>query len=286
MSFNIRKFQAFVVTADTGSFTKAASVLGCSQSSTSRMVQSLEDRWGIRLLERGSAVSLTKEGGAVLPDIRSLCDGYARLSAHVDSLKGIESGLVSIAAPASIAAYRLPAILKRFVSEYVGVEVHITECTYVEAERLVRQGEVDFGFIPGRLDPIAFISTPFERDEILVVAPRGHFPPDRDRISLDEIAHERFVADTETAPLFQEKMANTMISCTTPDITVILALIEAGLGISLLPSLAVCGSDFDIETRHLESPTYRSMQVVHLRDRRLSLAASAFLRCLAIDRSN
>ena len=105
---NIRKFRAFVTSARLGSFTRAAEELGCTQSTVSRMVASLEADWQLRLfLRRGTAPALTSDGQAVLEDADRLCRSYDELHRHVESLRGLDSGAVAIAAPSSIVALRL-----------------------------------------------------------------------------------------------------------------------------------------------------------------------------------
>ena len=107
MEANIHKFQAFVKASECGSFTKTAQELGYTQSSVSRMVQGLEEDWGVRLFERsGGAVKLTKEGEGLLPDVQNVVHSYERLQMKVDDINGLESGTVSIAAPASIISWK------------------------------------------------------------------------------------------------------------------------------------------------------------------------------------
>ena len=89
-----------------------------------------------------------------------------------------------------------------------------------------------------------------------------------------------FVADTETAPLLQRELRHSNVRCVTSNTTAILAMVEAGLGISLLPSLALEGSDTSLDVRHLETPAWRSMYLVHHHASDLSVAARAFLAAL------
>ena len=67
MDKNLQKYEAFVKTVETGSFTRAAALLHYSQSGISRMIADLEQEWGVTLLERGKAgVVLTGLGGLAL----------------------------------------------------------------------------------------------------------------------------------------------------------------------------------------------------------------------------
>ena len=117
----------------------------------------------------------------------------------------------------------------------------------------------------------------YDRDEIVIVAPHGHFKTDNSTISVNDLINERFIADTETAPLLQRELTKLQIHCETSDITAILAMVEAGLGVSLLPSLALERAGFNLDVRHLEHPAFRSIYLVRRRTVDLSLATRAFL---------
>lgn len=283
MDSNVRKIQAFVAAARLGRLSAASGELGVAQSTVSRAVSGLESDWGVSLFERhGPSAMLTPDGERLLDDAEAVCDAYARLTRHVGSLHSLEDGRVGIAAPTSVVAMRLPGPLGRFVADHPKVEVNIGECTYGEAERQLRERQVELAFIPASLEGEGFVSTLFDRDEIVVVAPRGHFPHvgEGGSIAVEALLGERFIADTETAPLFQRELKNPCIHCETSDITAILAMVDAGLGISLLPSLALAKTPFDLDVLHLECPAYRTLYAVRRPDADLSLAMRAFLAYL------
>lgn len=281
MEANIHKFQAFVKAAECGSFTRTAQQLGYTQSSVSRMVQGLEEDWGVRLFERaGGTVRLTKEGERLLPEARAVVQSFERLTMKVDDINGLESGNVSIAAPSSIVSWKLARPLGAFAEDHPNIEIDITESTYGEAEKLLTEGAVDVAFVPKKLDPASFSSKFFHKDEIVVVSKRGHFGEGRSSIPIDLLKDERFIADTETAPLLQKELRHAVVRCETSDFNAILALIDAGLGISLLPMLALGKLPDTLEIHHLEIRAFRTMYMVHRLGQGLSLAALTFLNYL------
>ena len=281
MDTNIRKIEAFVAAARAGSITSAARELGLAQSTASRAVSSLEDDWGVRLFDRcGPELRITAEGRRLLSDAEGVCDAYGRLGRHVAGLRALDDGSLGIAAPTSIVAMRLPGPLGRFAADHPGVDVNIVECTYGEAERHLFDGTVDLAFIPNAPTGEEFVSTLYDKDEIVVVAPRGHFSPEPAAVSIESLLNERFIADTETAPLLQRELTNLRIHCETSDITAILAMVEAGLGVSLLPGLALERTGFDVDVRPLAQPAHRSLYLVRRPEAELSLAARAFLSYL------
>ena len=285
MDARIQKIEAFVATARLGSLTRAARQLGFTQSTASRMVSSLEDEWGVRLFDRcGPLLSLTAEGARPLPDARAVCEASPGLERSIRGLRDVETGAVCVAAPSSIMSRRLAGPLGRFVTEHPKVEISLFECTYQEAEQMLRDGRADFSFVASRVEGPGLVCAPFDRDEIVVVTPMGHFAEDVDPIPVQRLLDERFIVDTETAPVLQRELTSPLIRCTISDITAILALVEAGLGISLLPSLAPERLGHHVEVHHLEVPAHRTVYLAHRRERELSLAATSFLGHLGRER--
>ena len=152
MDSSVQKVRAFEAAARLGSMSRAAEELGVAQSTLSRSVASLEQSWGVRLFDRhGPMLSLTRDGERLLPDARTLCEASAALCRCVLRMSALEDGCVSMAAPSSVVAMRLPGPLGRFSADHPGIEVNINECTYGEAERLLLGGAVELAFIPNRL---------------------------------------------------------------------------------------------------------------------------------------
>ena len=138
------------------------------------MVASLEADWQLRLFHRrGTALVLTSDGEAVLEDADRLCRSYDDLFRHVESLRGLSGGSIAIAAPSSIVALRLAKPLGAFVRSHPGVQVNIIESTYGEAQSLMEKDAVDFAFVPHHMQTEGLECTLFERDELVIVAPRS-----------------------------------------------------------------------------------------------------------------
>lgn len=79
MNNNLQKYQAFVKTVETGSFTHAARLLNYAQSSVSKMIADLEKEWGVTLLERSrSGVQLTACGEQILCRMPTPCSKITR----------------------------------------------------------------------------------------------------------------------------------------------------------------------------------------------------------------
>ena len=111
----LQKYHAFLKTVETGNITKAALELSYSQSSVSKMIADLEKEWDIILFDRGkNGVSLTSDGKALLPAIRSLLASYENLNEQVSELSGLTAGTIRVGLFASAAEEWMPNIIRTF----------------------------------------------------------------------------------------------------------------------------------------------------------------------------
>lgn len=148
MDVNIQKYLAFVKTVECGSFTNAAEILSYSQSGISRMINDLEKEWHVSLLERGKGgVKLTSDGLKLLPYAQNVCNEYLKLQMQVSELNGLHSGLIRIGTFSSVATHWLPKVIKKFQSDYPGIDYELLLGDYTEIENWILEGRVDCGFL-------------------------------------------------------------------------------------------------------------------------------------------
>lgn len=282
MESNINKFVAFVTAAETGNFSEAATRLGYTQSTVSRMISGLEQDWHIHLFSRhGNYVTLTKEGAELLGHAQQICRDYRRLCTKVQDMQALEMGTLRIAASTSVIARKLPEPLGNFAHDFPHVKIQICECTYAQALKMLLTDETDIAFIPEPLRREGYQSHLYHTDEFVVVGPFGHFPASPTCIPITTLKNERFIADTETAPLLQQELTNTVQTFDTSDFTAILSMVKQGIGISLLPSLAVEGYEDELDIRHLQDPARRNIYVATHITQELPHPAQKFLTYLS-----
>ncbi|MBQ6586060.1 MAG: LysR family transcriptional regulator, partial [Coriobacteriales bacterium] len=174
MDTNLQKYQAFVRTAELGSFSKAAQELHYSQSGVSRMVADLERDWQVTLLERRhGGVRLTSDGTKLLPLAKSVVAEAGKLQMEVDSINGLQSGLVRIGTFSSVAPSWLPNIIKRFQAAYPAIDYEIVLGDYAQIETWLLEGAIDCGFtrMPAHPDLEASF---LEQDKLMAVLPLEH----------------------------------------------------------------------------------------------------------------
>ena len=258
------KYRAFLAVADAGSFTRAAEMLGYTQSGVSRMIADLEAEWNVKLLERSRAgVRLTSEGIELIGSVRSVVDEQGRLQARIDGLSGLESGLIRIGALASVATHWLPSIIRRFRQDYPHVDWEIATSNYTEIEHWIAEGSVDCGFV--RLPTQHRFDTIFlERQELLVVMPEGHPLASYDRVPIELLSEYPFMTvekrgDSDIGPILEARGIPVVSHLTTWDDYAVFAMVEAGLAISVQPDLILRRIPFKVVARGFEDPVYRDI---------------------------
>ena len=266
------KYLAFVKTVEKGSFTRAAQELDYAQSSISKMVADLEKEWGMTLLERSkNGVRLTSAGEQVMPFLRKMLNDYREMEGQISRMNGIETGVVRIGTFSSVAIHWLPNIFARLQQDYPGIEYEMLLGDYAEVERWLGEGRVDCGFL--RLPTLPrFDTILLKQDEYQVVLPPGHPLAQKETIAVEELDGLPFLllehgGKTEVSDLLERAHVRPDIRFTTWEDFAIMAMVEKGLGISILPSLILQRIPYKIEIRSLQKPYYRPVGLA-LKDRK------------------
>lgn len=282
VSMNILKYQAFIKTVECGSFTKAAEKLNYTQSGISRMICDLENEWNLTLLERSrNGVRLTSDGSVLLPYALDLCEEYRKLEMQVDALHGLESGIIRLGTISSIATHWLPKIIGAFQKDYPGIDYELLLGDYTEIEEWISEGRVDCGFVRTPTSP-EFETIPLERDRLLAIFPVDHPLAKLERVPIAALCNEPFMllekgAKAEISEVFERNGLTPRVHFTTWDDYAVMAMVEGGLGVSMIPELILRRTPYNIVARELDVPAERNI-VLALRDRKTaSLAVKRFL---------
>lgn len=285
MDMNIQKYAAFVTAVEYGSFTKAAEALAYSQSGISRMIHDLEREWNLTLLERDrSGIRLTSDGLRLLPYAQRLCQDFQRLQSQLDQLKGLETGLIRIGTISSVATHWLPPIIKAFQQDYPHIDYLIQLGDYDEIEGWIQKGVVDCGFtkLPTRL---ALDTLPLEEDEFVAVLPCQHPLASAPTVSLAQLAAWPFLLlrkknESDVTQLLSAHGIHVDVHFTTWDDYAIMAMVENGLGVSILPRLILRRVPYHIALRRLDVPATRYMGFAARSQKTAPLAVKRFLKYL------
>lgn len=282
METNIQKYLAFIRTVEFGSFTKAAEILGYSQSGISHMIKDLERECGFPLLERDrSGIRITSEGLQILPFAYNICEDHNNLQMQIDNINGLQTGLIRIGSFSSPATHWLPNIIKNFQKDYPNIDFELLLGNYTEIETWLTEGRLDCAFL---LLPVQndFYTISLKQDHLLVVMPVNHPLCKFDRIPIKELEKYPFMlsknkSDSEVVELLERYNIKPHVRFTTWDDYVLMSMIEQGLGIGILSELILQRCPFQIIKKKLDVPATREIAFV-LRDlKKAPLAVKRFM---------
>lgn len=281
------KYLAFIKTVEQGSFTRAARELDYAQSSISKMVADLESEWGMALLERSkSGVCLTSAGEQVMPFLRKVLNDHQELVGQIDRMNGIETGVVRIGTFASVAINWLPNIFAVLQKDYPGIEYEMLLGDYDEVEHWIDEGRVDCGFL--RLPTLPkFDTLLLKQDEYKAVLPMGHPLAAKETVAVEELDGLPFLllehgGKTEVSDLLERTHVQPDVRFTTWEDFAIMAMVEKGLGVSILPDLILQRIPYRIEVRPLQQPYYRPIVLAMKQQAHLTPAVQKFIEYLPL----
>lgn len=285
MEQNISKYKAFVTAVEVGSFSEAARILNYSQSGISRMIADLENECKMPLLQRSKqGVILTSSGMELFPYAVKLCQGFDRLQMKIDDMNGIQSGMIRIGTFSSVTTHWLPNIIAAFEKDYPNIEYELLVGDYEEIEKWISEGRVDFGFVrlPTKRE---FDCIEIEKDQQMVILPKGHPLAEKKVISVKELSNYPFIMLEKgiKAEITDILLKNHMVprpKYTTFDDYAVMSMVEKGLGIAILPKLILQRISYEIVVRPLDVDAFRTIGIAMKSKKELSLAASRFLEYL------
>lgn len=278
---DIKKFEAFVKVVESGSLSKAAVELGSTQSGISYTINVLEEEFGFPLLQRDwSGVKLTTNGERVMPAIRGILNCNEQLTQIVASIHGLSTGTVRVGTFTSVAVNWLPDMMKEFQEKYPNVEIVLMNGDYHDVEQWVSEGMVDLGFIPmpSTLDCECI---KLREDRLLAILPRNHRLAELPCFPVEELKNEPYISllknsDQDALRICEAAGVKRNIKFTTKDDYALIAMVEKGLGISIIPELLIQKFSNDIVVKELSIPAFRTIGLAIPAVSRVSPSTSRF----------
>ncbi len=262
-----KKLEALLMAADLGSFTKAAEVLGYTQSGLTHMMNSLEREIGFPLLDRGRhGVRLTAEGEKLAPVIREFLRAGAELNDAVAQLSSSKSGTIHAAAYASLAMHWLPTIIQAFRAENPTVDVDIRMADHVDAPyTLLSQGKMDIIFV-SRQEPGPYDWVHLKDDLMYAVLPPDYPCEGLASFPLHGFDGKDFLMpaqgfDKDILRIFDREGVRASIRPTVVDDATVVNMVEHGLGISMMTELTLKGRTEHVLTLPVEPAASRELGV-------------------------
>lgn len=281
----MHRYIALQKIVELGSFSKAAQVLGYTQSAMSQTIASLEDELSIKLLHRHrTGAKLTIEGAELYPYVERTIFNYLAMQEKAKEIRGLETGVIRMGTLASISAHWMPGLIREFREQYPKVEFVIHQGDYTSIQEWIKTGAIDFGFVsPKAVSDIETIM--LKEGAMLAVLPEGHPLAEEQIIPLSRLRNEQFILLEEGhyyEPLeaFREIGIKPNIKYTIHDDYAIMTMVEAGLGVSILAELVLHRTNYKIALRSTDPPIFRQIAIGYKDKSSLPMASRRFIALL------
>lgn len=279
---SIEKYEIFEKVVELKSFTKAAEVLGYTQSGISHAINSIEKDFGFQLLDRSrTGISLTRNGEIVQVYIRDLIKSNEQLEATVSSINKVNKGKIKIGTFPSVSINWLPGIIRNFRSNYPNIDIDLINGDYDEIKNWIKDYSVDCGFVLSDTTDDKLNITHLLEDPLLVVLPPDHDLCKYDKIPVKKLNGTNIILPWEGKEYFIGQLINQYkielhVSYYSTNNYTTVAMIKSNLGYSILPELFIDNLKDNLVLKQLDVPFSRNLGFGILRNRNLSPALNVF----------
>ncbi|MTI97373.1 MAG: LysR family transcriptional regulator [Marinobacter adhaerens] len=240
IELKIQPLRYVLAVREEGSFHGAALKLHRSQPALSMAIRDLEGRLGQPLFEKSHKGQLTPFGEYCLPRFRELINQHDRLANELQHMAEGHQGRVTLATVPSVASRLMPEFLAAFVDRYPDININLHDENAEFVCRLVANGEVDLGISSVWVQDETLAFSPLFEDNVGVVMRKDHPLARRRSLKWQELTDERFIANG-TSRLLKHTPAASLVDNNDffiSNMISLLAMLEAGSGITTLPRLA------------------------------------------------
>ncbi|CAM4306134.1 LysR substrate-binding domain-containing protein [Bordetella muralis] len=266
---NLRHLRFFIVLAEELNFTRAAARLHVAQPALSQQIKALEDRMGTLLFERAARpLRLTDAGAYFFAQAREILDQYAQAESGVRDIGRGYAGWLGIGFTRSAIYSVLPPALHAYNKQHPSVELKLFEMLTEEHERALREHRIHIA-IGRQAQPLTdCITRVLLRERLMVVLPLGHRYRHRKRIRLDTLSDDAFILypnhpgaafPTLIKKLCADAGFQPNIAHQTFEIQTAIALVAAGLGVTLVGESVVKNGRQDVKYLPLEGGDTESL---------------------------
>lgn len=278
-----------VAVADEGTFSKAARRCHVSQPSLSHQIIKLEDELGEKLFLRTKKNAvLTPVGQAFLDRARSILGQIRQAKQEIEEFTQLERGTIAVGVLPTIAPYFFAHALSEFHRTHPQIEVRVTEDTTNNLLRGMEAGRLDMAILAEPLPANHFFREELLQEELWVAIPKAFPISPSPYIRRSELETSKFIVLREDHCLSKQCLEachrarfQPQVVLETSQIETILALVDAGVGISLVPEMALRRIDqWQIQLRKLRPTARRTIVVARRTGQEHSAAGFQFCQAL------
>ncbi|MGI6468971.1 MAG: LysR family transcriptional regulator [Syntrophomonadaceae bacterium] len=247
---NLNLLKTYVKVVETQNLSRTADEFGLSQPAVTKQIQSLEDMFGVLLLERsGRRLKTTEAGETLYHCAREVIKAMDKTEKAMEEIADGRKGTLYIGASTIPGQYILPRLLKDFKDHYPSITLSMEIADTEKVINLVADRVLDLGIVGGWMNVRKIEGFQWLEDELVVVVPAEHRLAGSAQVALPDLVHERWI--------FREKGSGTrkaveemLLSCgikkeelnvymEAGSTEAVLAAVESGMGISIVSSWAV-----------------------------------------------
>ena len=261
---DVRRLKVLREVAAHGSFSAAAESLAFTQPAVSRQIATLEAEAGTRLVERSArGVRLTQAGELLVGHADAILDRLTAAQSQLDALGSLEGGRLHIGAPPTANATLIPLAVRAFDDAYPEVHLRLDEAISSELIARLAAGELDIAIV-ANADQLPEIPGEIVLDHLMddplhLALPRDHRLAEAEEIGMADLADETWIEGRDPVCAEPLRMAAHAVGFE-PKICFESAqwlgkqgLVAAGVGVTLIPTLALANVRDDIVLRSLGS---------------------------------
>ncbi|OII61067.1 LysR family transcriptional regulator [Streptomyces sp. CC53] len=247
-----RHLRVLRAVAATGSFSAAARELGCTQPAVSQQMKALESTAGTPLLVRtGREMRLTQAGEALVRHAAGILAGLTAAEEEVAAIAGLRAGRVRLVSFPSGSSTLVPAALAALRAAHPGTRVSLVEAEPPRSVEMLREGDCDValafrygGGTAAEAEWQDLVVRPLLTDRLVGLVPEGHRLAGADSLTIGELADEPWIAGCPRCRRQLVEVCETAgfaprIDFATDDYPAVVGLVGAGLGVAVLPELAI-----------------------------------------------
>lgn len=276
-------YQAFSEVARQKTFVAAAKALNVTPSAISHSIAGFENELDFPLFIRNrTGVTLTPDGAKILPIVQEILNTETKLHEEADRIKGLNSGRIRLGAFSSVCINWLPDIIRTFRQEHPQIDISIEQGNFNSVTEQVRLGRIDIGF---SALPIAenLNVVPLHEDQIYCIAPSDFVPHNGQTITKEDVKNERFILqqidyDRETKRALDAYNVSVNSIQYSIDDASIIAMVESGLGLGILPELALQNLSGNVKVYPFSNSFKRTIAVVSQSEEKQTPSTHAFLQ--------
>lgn len=285
-SINFKTLGFFLAVADNASFRKAAEQFRLSPPTVSMQIGRLEEQLGVALFHRSTRnVALTPEGEKLMISARRAMAEMESGLERIQMAASLQQGVLSLACVPTVASNLLPPLLVEFSRQYPGISLRVREIAHDGMLELIRRREVDFGIgpVPEQAGELDF--APLFTDEYVALFPKTSGVQRRGSISLRELSGMPLIT-LPASSLFRKGLDNALhrldlvadLNYEFTNAGTLAAMAEAGLGVAVMPRVAVPWRMRLKAVRIADPSISRTIAVVTIRGDSLSPAADRLVQ--------